>query len=117
MYNFEYMNKVEELLHKVDDANKEKIQELAVKFADNIKNNHIIHVFGTGHSHMIGIELFLSLIHIYLMTDVPQRVFPVGRLDYDTTGVLIMTNDGEFANEIIHPRYHIAKVYEVTRCV
>ena len=58
MYNFEYMNKVEELLHKVDDANKEKIQELAVKFADNIKNNHIIHVFGTGHSHMIGIELF-----------------------------------------------------------
>lgn len=49
-----------------------------------------------------------------LMTDVPQRVFPVGRLDYDTTGVLIMTNDGEFANEIIHPRYHIAKVYEVT---
>ena len=49
-----------------------------------------------------------------LMMDVPQRVFPVGRLDYDTTGVLIMTNDGEFANEIIHPRYHIAKVYEVT---
>ena len=49
-----------------------------------------------------------------LMSDVPQRVFPVGRLDYDTTGVLIMTNDGEFANEIIHPRYHIAKVYEVT---
>ena len=49
-----------------------------------------------------------------LMTDVPQRVFPVGRLGYDTTGVLIMTNDGEFANEIIHPRYHIAKVYEVT---
>ena len=49
-----------------------------------------------------------------LMTDVPQRVFPVGRLDYETTGVLIMTNDGEFANEIIHPRYHIAKVYEVT---
>lgn len=58
MYNFEYMNKVDELLHNVDDANKEKIQELAVKFADNIKNNHIIHVFGTGHSHMIGIELF-----------------------------------------------------------
>ena len=49
-----------------------------------------------------------------LMMDVPQRVFPVGRLDYDTTGVLIMTNDGEFATEIIHPRYHIAKVYEVT---
>ncbi len=42
-----------------------------------------------------------------------ERVFPVGRLDYDTTGVLIMTNDGEFANEVIHPRYHIPKTYEV----
>ena len=51
---------------------------------------------------------------IDLLEDVPQRVFPVGRLDYDTTGVLILTNDGEFANEIIHPRYHIAKVYDVT---
>ena len=51
---------------------------------------------------------------IDLLEDVPQRVFPVGRLDYDTTGVLILTNDGEFANEIIHPRFHIAKVYDVT---
>lgn len=47
------------------------------------------------------------------LMDVKQRVFPVGRLDYDTTGVLILTNDGEFANSIIHPRYHISKVYEV----
>ncbi|MFV0380171.1 MAG: pseudouridine synthase [Anaerorhabdus sp.] len=45
---------------------------------------------------------------------VSERIFPVGRLDYDTTGVLILTNDGDFANEIIHPRKHINKVYEVT---
>ena len=44
---------------------------------------------------------------------VKERVFPVGRLDYDTTGVLIMTNDGEFANQIIHPSFHIPKTYEV----
>ncbi|MCF0109346.1 MAG: rRNA pseudouridine synthase [Erysipelotrichaceae bacterium] len=43
-----------------------------------------------------------------------QRIFPVGRLDYDTTGVLILTNDGDFANEIIHPRYHLDKIYEVS---
>lgn len=49
-----------------------------------------------------------------LMSEVEERVFPVGRLDYDTTGLLLLTNDGEFANEIIHPRYHISKVYEVT---
>lgn len=41
------------------------------------------------------------------------RVFPVGRLDYDTSGVLLMTNDGEFANKMLHPRYHLPKTYEV----
>lgn len=46
--------------------------------------------------------------------DIPQRVFSVGRLDFDTTGVLILTNDGDFANQIIHPRFHIKKVYEVS---
>ncbi|MFV0479096.1 MAG: pseudouridine synthase [Anaerorhabdus sp.] len=46
----------------------------------------------------------------YLAID--ERVFPVGRLDYDTTGVLILTNDGEFANEIIHPSSHVEKTYE-----
>lgn len=42
-----------------------------------------------------------------------ERIFPVGRLDYDTSGVLILTNDGEFANTIIHPRYHLPKTYDV----
>ena len=39
------------------------------------------------------------------------RIFPVGRLDYDTTGVLILTNDGEFANILTHPKNNIEKVY------
>lgn len=43
-----------------------------------------------------------------------ERIFTVGRLDYDTSGVLILTNDGEFANEIIHPRYSIPKTYNLT---
>lgn len=43
-----------------------------------------------------------------------ERLFTVGRLDYDTSGLLILTNDGEFANMIIHPRYHIPKVYNLT---
>ena len=45
--------------------------------------------------------------------DVKERIYPVGRLDYDTSGVLILTNDGEFANMIIHPRYHLPKTYDV----
>jgi len=42
-----------------------------------------------------------------------QRVFPVGRLDRDAEGLLLFTNDGEFANRIMHPRYVINKTYRV----
>ena len=42
-----------------------------------------------------------------------ERIFPVGRLDYDTSGALILTNDGEFSNEMTHPRFHLPKTYEV----
>lgn len=48
---------------------------------------------------------------VSLLTDVTQRVFPVGRLDADTTGLLILTNDGEFANHIAHPRNAVWKTY------
>ena len=44
---------------------------------------------------------------------VKQRVFPVGRLDYNTTGVLILTNDGDFANLIMHPSNEVKKTYLV----
>lgn len=43
-----------------------------------------------------------------------QRLYPVGRLDRDTTGVLILTNDGDLANRLMHPSYTIPKIYEVT---
>ncbi|WP_342218980.1 pseudouridine synthase [Spiroplasma endosymbiont of Amphimallon solstitiale] len=46
-------------------------------------------------------------------TNINSRIYPVGRLDFDTSGLLLMTNDGEFTNTIIHPRYKIDKVYEV----
>lgn len=43
--------------------------------------------------------------------DLSMRVYPVGRLDWDSEGMLIMTNDGDFANKVMHPRYAIPKTY------
>jgi len=47
------------------------------------------------------------------LVDVPERVVPVGRLDVDTTGALLLTNDGPLAHRLAHPRYGVEKVYEV----
>lgn len=49
-----------------------------------------------------------------LVKDIPGRLYPIGRLDKDSEGLLLMTNDGEFANEIMHPSRHIPKKYRVT---
>ncbi len=49
-----------------------------------------------------------------LVSDAGAAVYPVGRLDRDSEGLLLMTNDGEFANAVMHPRKHVAKTYRVT---
>lgn len=49
-----------------------------------------------------------------LIKDVEQRVYPIGRLDKDSEGMLIFTNDGEFANKVMHPKNSVYKIYRVT---
>jgi len=49
---------------------------------------------------------------VQLVPNRAERIFPVGRLDQDTAGLLLMTNDGDFTNLMIHPRYKIDKRYE-----
>ena len=49
-----------------------------------------------------------------LVADVPERVYPVGRLDYDSEGLLLMTNDGAIAQAVTHPSGGISKLYRVT---
>ena len=55
---YEYGNKIAEVMEKAEEVNKDTIKMLAEKFAENIENDKVIHTFGTGHSHMLGIELF-----------------------------------------------------------
>jgi 23S rRNA pseudouridine2605 synthase len=49
---------------------------------------------------------------VHYLKNLPQRVYPVGRLDYDAEGVLILTNDGELAFRLAHPSYEVPKIYE-----
>lgn len=49
-----------------------------------------------------------------LVQDIPARIYPVGRLDRESEGLLLMTNDGDFANKVTHPSKHVYKVYRVT---
>lgn len=49
-----------------------------------------------------------------LLAGQEERLFPIGRLDYDATGLLLLTNDGELANRLMHPRYKVPKTYRVT---
>lgn len=48
------------------------------------------------------------------LVDTAARLYPVGRLDVDSSGLLLLTNDGELANRLMHPRYEVWKAYEAT---
>ena len=51
---------------------------------------------------------------IDLLRGVQEYVYPVGRLDYDSEGLLLLTNDGDLAARLTHPRHGVARVYEAT---
>lgn len=58
-----------------------------------------------------SVEDKLGRITVRDLINTEARIYPVGRLDYDTTGLIILTNDGDFANMLMHPRYEIEKTY------
>ena len=58
-----------------------------------------------------SVEDKLGRITVRDLINTEARIYPVGRLDYDTTGLIILTNDGDFANMLVHPSYEIEKTY------
>ena len=48
------------------------------------------------------------------LIDCKYRLYPIGRLDYDSSGLLLLSNDGDLTQKMLHPKYHIDKIYEVT---
>lgn len=109
-------------LVKVDGVT---ITELGSKFEDNVRitiENRVLEIDNSAKKYFV---FFKPRGVITTMKDplgrkcvgdyfkrLDERVFPVGRLDYDVSGVLIMTNDGDFANHVAHPRYNFHKTYQ-----
>jgi len=76
------------------------------------ENNKIIYIklykpegYVTTAKDQFGRKTVLDLIEI------EERIYPIGRLDYNTSGLLLLTNDGDLANKLMHPKYHIYKTY------
>ncbi len=100
------------------------VQELGVKVKKKdyievdgkhiVRENKVYYVMNKPKKSMCTLDDEFQRKTVVSLIPCEERIFPVGRLDYDTSGVLLLTNDGEFANQMIHPRYHIAKTYNLT---
>lgn len=96
---------VDTLGAKVSPSDEIQVDNIKIKKEEKVyflmnKPKHTLCTSSDDHSRTTVLDYF---------TDVNQRVFTVGRLDYDTTGVLIVTNDGEFANALMHPKIILKK--------
>ena len=102
---FEYGDAILEVIKKAEEKNKDTIKVLAEKFAENIENDKIIHTFGTGHSHMLGIELFAragALGNVDAMLD-PDTLTSFGA---QRSGAMEQTSG---VSDVIYDSYNIEK--------
>ena len=107
---------VNEKLAKIGDKVnpfKDKIVVNGKKIDYNLKKYYIMLHKPRGFVSTMDDELGRKCV-IDLVKDVPAKIYPVGRLDKDSEGLILLTNDGEFSNSVIHPSKHIEKKYRVT---
>jgi len=99
---------VKELGTKVSSADKIEVEGVPIQ-----KEAHVYLVMNKpkGCVTTVSDEHDRKTVMDFIGTEIKERVYPVGRLDYDTSGVLLFTNDGDFANKMMHPRAHIPKTY------
>lgn len=122
-YGYSSRRKAEELIKKGKVmVNGEIITELGTK----VEANDIISIDGVIINKDVKHEYYLlnkprqvissvedkeGRITVVDLINTDARIYPIGRLDYDTTGLILLTNDGEFANMLMHPRYSVEKTY------
>ena len=114
--------KAEELIQKgLVFVNGQKVSELGTKVQDNDEimiDNHVLSVENKEYYLLYKPKNVITSTSdeknrktVVELIKTDKRIYPVGRLDYDTTGILLLTNDGEFANILMHPSNEIEKVY------
>ena len=121
-YGYTSRRKAEELIkHKRVLVNGKVITELGTK----VNYNDVISIDGVIINKDVKHEYYIlnkprsvisagddvGRITVVDLINTDARIYPVGRLDYDTTGLIILTNDGDFANTLMHPKFEIEKTY------
>ncbi len=98
--------KVKELGVKVSTKDKVEVDDILIS-----KKDHVYFLLNKPRGVISSVEDDKKRKTVVDLIETETRIYPVGRLDYDTTGAILLTNDGTFANIIMHPQYEIDKVY------
>lgn len=122
-YGYTSRRKAEDLIRKKKVmVNGKIITELGTKVDSNdvisidgiIINKDIKHeyyILNKPRSVVSSVEDNRGRITVVDLINTDARIYPIGRLDYDTTGLILLTNDGDFANTLMHPKFQIEKTY------
>lgn len=103
-------NIIKDLAYKVSDDDEVYLDDILIS---NMKIKNYYYVFNKPRNVISAVKDDRGRVVVNDFFDEELNLFPVGRLDYDSRGLIIMTNDGDFANKLIHPRGNISKVYIV----
>ena len=78
-----------------------------------VKENHIYIKLYKPEGYITTVKDQFNRKTVLDLINIKERIYPIGRLDYDTSGLLLLTDDGDLANKLMHPKYRIYKSYEV----